>query len=93
MCDCEQSSIQARKVEPLVWGFVSGVLKEPEHLRRYLEKMIALQREGKGEGPDREAKAWAEKLAEVQQTLPLPGYGRRGTHHLRRVEDEARRPS
>jgi hypothetical protein len=64
MCDCEQSSIQARKVEPLVWGFVSGLLKEPEHIRRDLE-MIALQREGKGEDPDREAKAWAEKLAEV----------------------------
>ena len=41
------------------------MLKEPEHLRRDLEKMIAPQREGKGEGPDREAKAWAEKLAEV----------------------------
>jgi hypothetical protein len=65
MCDCEQSSIRACKVEPLVWEFVSGLLKEPEHIRRALEKMIALQREGKGEDPDREAKAWAEKLAEV----------------------------
>ena len=27
--------------------------------------MIALQREGTGEDPDREAKAWAEKLAEA----------------------------
>jgi site-specific DNA recombinase len=65
MCDCEQPSIQARKVEPLVWEFVSELLKEPAHIKRGLEKMIALQREGTGEDPDREARVWAEKLAEV----------------------------
>jgi DNA repair exonuclease SbcCD ATPase subunit len=41
------------------------LLKEPEHIRRGLEEMITLQREGTVEDPDREAKAWAEKLAEV----------------------------
>jgi len=66
MCDCEQPSIQARKVEPLIWEFVSELLKDPEHIRRGLERMITLQREGAREDPVREAMAWTEKLAEVE---------------------------
>jgi hypothetical protein len=34
MCDCKQGSIQARKVEPVVWEFISGLLKEPKHIER-----------------------------------------------------------
>jgi hypothetical protein len=55
----------SRKVEPLAWKLVSGLLREPDHIRRSLEKMVAPQREGTGEDQDREARAWAEKLAEV----------------------------
>src|SRR5215204_4975684 len=29
-CDCEQPSIQARKAEPLIWEFVSELLKDPK---------------------------------------------------------------
>jgi site-specific DNA recombinase len=65
MCECEQPSIQARKVEPLIWELVSGLLKDPEHIRRGLERMIALQREGTKEDPEREAREWTEKLAEA----------------------------
>jgi chemotaxis regulatin CheY-phosphate phosphatase CheZ len=65
MCDCEQPSIQARKVEPLIWEFVSELLKDPAHIRRGLERMITQQREGAKEDPLCEAKTWTEKLAEA----------------------------
>lgn len=65
MCDCEQLSIQARKVEPLIWEFVSELLKDPKHIRSGLEKMIALQREGTREDPVRKAMAWTQKLVEA----------------------------
>src|SRR5215217_4875391 len=62
MCDCKQGSIQAHEVEPVVWEFVSGLLKEPKHIERGLERMIALEREGVREYPEREIRAWTEKL-------------------------------
>jgi len=42
------------------------LLKDPEHIRRGLERMITLQREGAREDPVREAMACTEKLAEVE---------------------------
>jgi hypothetical protein len=64
MCGCDQPSIPARKVEPVVWGFVSRLLGDPELLRRGLEEMIALERGNTKGDPERETEAWAEKLAE-----------------------------
>jgi len=43
MCDCKQASVQPHKVESVVWEFVSGLLKDPEHIRHGMEKMIALE--------------------------------------------------
>lgn len=54
---------RAEKVESLVWGFVSDLLKDPKRLRDGLEKMIERARHGVRGSPDREAKAWANKLA------------------------------
>jgi site-specific DNA recombinase len=67
MCDCKQGSIQARKVEPVVWEFVSRLLKDPNHIERGLEKMIAQEREGAREVPERESRVWTEKLAEADR--------------------------
>jgi hypothetical protein len=52
-------------VELLVWEFVSDLLKDPERLRDGLEEVIQRER-GRAHGdPDRDAKAWADKLAEA----------------------------
>jgi site-specific DNA recombinase len=67
MCDCGQPSIPAREVEPVVWEFVSRLLGDPGLLRRGLEEMIALEREDTKGDPERETKAWAEKLAEADR--------------------------
>ena len=37
---CPQKGIRVEAVESLVWGFVSGLLKDPERLRAGLDKMI-----------------------------------------------------
>lgn len=39
-------------------------MKDPEQLRVDLERMVTLEREGMRGGSEREAKAWAEKLAD-----------------------------
>jgi site-specific DNA recombinase len=56
---------RAEKVERLIWELVSDLLKEPERLREGLEEMIERERDGAHGDPDREAKAWANKLAEA----------------------------
>jgi hypothetical protein len=42
-------------------------MQDPEKLRDDLERMIELKREGLRGDPDREAKAWLEKLSEVNR--------------------------
>ena len=65
---CEnRKSHRADVVEPRVWEFVSGLLKDPERLRAGLQRMIERQRDGLREDPDQEAKAWAEKLTDMDR--------------------------
>jgi site-specific DNA recombinase len=59
-------SHRADWVEPLVWEYVSGVMKDPEQLRDDLDRMIELERQGRKGNPDKEAKLWADKLAETE---------------------------
>jgi site-specific DNA recombinase len=54
-------------VEPLVWEFVSTLLKDPERLRAGLERLIEQERSVMRGDPEREAKAWLQKLAEIDQ--------------------------
>ena len=54
-------------VEPLVWEFVSGLLKEPERLRAGLERLIEQERAAMRGDPEQEAKAWLEKPSEIDQ--------------------------
>jgi site-specific DNA recombinase len=58
---------RADKVEPLVWEFVSTLLKDPERLRAGLERLIEQERSVMRGDPEREAKAWLQKLSEIDQ--------------------------
>ena len=60
-------SHRADRLEPTVWNYVSGVMKNPEDLRADLDRMIELERKGTRGDPSREAKLWADKLAEVNR--------------------------
>jgi site-specific DNA recombinase len=67
MGSCRQRSFQAKDVEPLVWEFVSGLLKDPEKIRAGMNALIDREQ---GAGPrdaGKEAEAWAEKVAECDR--------------------------
>ena len=63
----QRKNYRADTTEPQVWELVSGILQNPEQLRVDLERMIEVEREGMRGDPDREAKTWLEKLAEVSR--------------------------
>jgi hypothetical protein len=56
---------RAEDTEGLVWGFVRELLGDPQRLRTDLERMIEMERAATRGNPDREAKAWHDKLTEV----------------------------
>ena len=58
-------SYRAEEIEGQVWEFVSGLLKDPERLRKGLEAMVEQERTGLQEEPERKRKAWLEKLQQV----------------------------
>ncbi|MDQ3304261.1 MAG: zinc ribbon domain-containing protein, partial [Actinomycetota bacterium] len=58
---------RAEGLEQRIWELVSDLMKNPEQLREDLERMIDLEREGTRGDPEREAKAWLEKLTEADQ--------------------------
>ena len=59
--------VRADRAHPAVWDFVSGLLLDPEGLREGLERMMEKERAvGRGE-PEREVKAWLDKLAETDR--------------------------
>jgi site-specific DNA recombinase len=60
-----RKSHRADRLEPLVWDYVSGVMKDPGTLRNDLDRMIELKRRDTRGNPDEERKLWAEKLVEV----------------------------
>jgi site-specific DNA recombinase len=58
---------RADRLEPMVWNYVSGVMKDPEQLRSDLDTMIELESKGTRGDPSKDAKLWAEKLVEVDR--------------------------
>jgi hypothetical protein len=48
-----------------VWEFVSGLLKDPERIRAGMGRLIDQARTCSHADPEREAKAWVDKLAEA----------------------------
>jgi len=59
--------VPALKLERDVWQFVSSILQDPETLREDLDRMIDLEREALRGDPEREAKAWLDKLSEADR--------------------------
>ncbi len=58
---------RADKLEPAIWELVSGLLKEPERLRKGLEQLIEEERRGMRGDPVQEQAVWLRKVAEVDQ--------------------------
>jgi len=58
---------RADELEAAVWSLVSGLLKNPERLRVGLERLIEEERSAVRGNPDKEAEAWAKKLADVDR--------------------------
>jgi site-specific DNA recombinase len=56
---------RAGELEATVWNLVCGLLKDPARLRAGLEGLIEEERRAMRGNPDKEAEAWAKKLAEV----------------------------
>ena len=50
-----------------MWSLVSGLLKDPEHLRIGLERAIADERRSCGADPEVQERLWLDKLAEVDR--------------------------
>jgi hypothetical protein len=65
---CPQvNSYRAEEIEGRVWSFVSDYLKDPERLRAGLRRMIVEAHQAMRGDPEREAKAWLEKIAETDR--------------------------
>jgi hypothetical protein len=79
--------IRSDRAHAAVWGLISKLLSEPERLREGLEAMIEEERKGMRGDPERESKAWLQKLAEVDRKrygyLELAAEGFLGRDELR----------
>ena len=59
--------VRSDRAHAAVWGLVSGLLLDPTRLREGLERMVEEERAGHRGDPEREAKAWLDKLAEADR--------------------------
>lgn len=64
MCDCKEKALQAKEVKPLIWRFVSGLLKDPARMAGGMERLIEQETDARCGDPENEAQAWTEKIAE-----------------------------
>ena len=58
---------RAEPLEDLVWGFVAGLLKEPDRLRAGLERMVERERASSRGNPEEEVRAWVERLGQIDR--------------------------
>ena len=58
---------RAEELEEHVWEFVSSLLKDPELLRRGLNRLIEQEKSGSREDPEKEARAWLERLSVIER--------------------------
>jgi len=56
---------RAEEAEAKVWQYVRALMANPEELRADLERMIEIKRKETRGDPEREAKAWLDRLADV----------------------------
>jgi site-specific DNA recombinase len=66
-CDCTQRAVRATEAERAVWEFVSGLLRDPEEIRRGMESLIEQERTSRTRDPKHEAEVWTQKIAECDQ--------------------------
>jgi hypothetical protein len=59
-------NFRAEETETTVWEFVSGVLKNPQRLRRGLDEMLDRERASVSQGPGEEEEVWLKKLSELE---------------------------
>ena len=58
---------RAEPLEDHVWGFVAGLLKDPDRLRAGLERMVERERASSRGNPDEEVRAWVERLGQIDR--------------------------
>jgi site-specific DNA recombinase len=74
--DCSNRKyLRAERIEEQVWGFVRGLLRDPERIRAGLDRLIEEERADAGRDPKREVDSWSRKMTEVEVE-------RRGYHRL-----------
>ncbi len=77
---CKQRMKRAKEAEEAMWGFVSRLTKDPGRILFGMDALIEQKRLEMRGDPEREARAWLERLAEVDQErrgyLRLAAYGR-----------------
>jgi hypothetical protein len=83
---CREKMERAQKAEEAMWEFVSRVLKDPDRILASIDVLIEQKRAELRGDPEREAKAWLERLAEVDQErrgyLKLAAKGRMSEEEL-----------
>jgi hypothetical protein len=60
-------NVRAKEAEAEVWKLISDYLKNPDRIREGLDQMIEEERRGTRGDPEREAKAWLNKLVEADR--------------------------
>ena len=74
--DCgNRKYLRAERIEEQVWGFVRGLLRDPELIRAGLDRLIEEEWADAGQDPERDAEFWSRKMTEVEVE-------RRGYHRL-----------
>ena len=74
--DCSNTKhLRAEQIEEQVWGFVCGLLRNPERIRAGLDRLIEEERTDSVRDPKRDAQFWSKKMTEVEVE-------RRGYHRL-----------
>jgi site-specific DNA recombinase len=83
---CRQKMERAQKAEEAMWEFVSRVLKDPDRILAGMDVLIEQKRAELRGDPEHEAKAWLERLAELDQErrgyLKLAATGRMSEEEL-----------
>ncbi len=74
--DCSNRKyLRAEQIEEQVWGFVRGLLRDPERIRAGIDRLIEEERVDTGRDPERDAEFWSKKITEAEVE-------RRGYHRL-----------
>jgi DNA repair ATPase RecN len=64
---CSQKMVRAEDVEGEIWGFVSGLLKDPERIRAGMQELIDGERSAGSSDRTEEIAAWSERLEERER--------------------------